>query len=99
MLAKARQYVLELELENMYHAIFSSHILYGSQVWTSKIMSVSDKISRLQKTAMRIMTFFEFRAHSKPLFKKIEILKFWDSISVKNCLLGSDYSNNNLPRS
>ena len=72
MLAKARHYVPEPELKNVYHAIFSSHILYGSQVWTSKLISVTDKISRLQKTAMRIMTFSEFRAHSEPLLKKLE---------------------------
>ena len=45
------------------------------------------------------MTFSEFRAHSEPLFKKLEILKFCDSISVNNCLFVYDYFNNNLPRS
>ena len=48
---------------------------------------------------MRIMTFSEFRAHSEPLFKKLEILKFSDSISVNNCSFVYDYFNNNLPRS
>ena len=99
MLAKARHYVPEPELKNIYHAIFSSHTLYGSQVWTSKLISVTDKISRLQKSAMRIMTFSEFRAHSEPLFKKLEILKFSDSISINNCSFVYDYFNNNLPRS
>ena len=99
MLAKARHYVPEPELKNVYHAIFSSHILYGSQVWTSKLISVTDKISRLQKTAMRIMTFSEFRAHSEPLFKKLEILKFHDSLSINNCSFVYDYFNNNLPGS
>ena len=59
MLAKARHFVPELELKNIYHAIFSSHFLYGSQVWTSKLISVTEKISRLQKATMRIMTFSE----------------------------------------
>ena len=99
MLAKARHYVPDLELKNIYHAIFSSHILYGSQVWTPKLVSVTDKISRLQKAAMRIMTFSEFRAHSEPLFKKLEILKFQDSIVVNNCSFVYDYLNNNLPAS
>ena len=97
MLAKARHYVPNLELKNIYHAIFSSHTLYGSQVWTPKLLSVSDKISRLQKTAMRIMTFSEFRAHSEPLFKKLEILKFTDNIAVNNCLFVYDYFNKKLP--
>ena len=99
MLAKARHYVPELELKNIYHAIFSSHILYGSQIWASKLISVTDKISRLQKSAMRIMTFSEFRAHSEPLFKKLEILKFRDSIAVNNCSFVYDYFHQNLPRS
>ena len=99
MLAKARHYVPELELKNIYHAIFSSHILYGSQVWTPKLISVTEKISRLQKAAMRIMTFSEFRAHSEPLFKKLEILKFTDSIAVNNCSFVHDYFNGKLPRS
>ena len=97
MLAKARHYVPNLELKNIYHAIFSSHILYGSQIWSAKLLSVTDKITRLQKAAMRIMTFSEFRAHSEPLFKKLEILKFIDSIAVNNCSFVHDYFHYKLP--
>ena len=49
MLAKARHYVPEAELKNIYRAIFSSHILYGSQVWTSKLISVSEKLRDYRK--------------------------------------------------
>ena len=45
------------------------------------------------------MTFSEFRAHSEPLFKKLEILKFQDSIDVNNCSFVYDFLNNNLPGS
>ena len=45
------------------------------------------------------MTFSEFRAHSEPLFKKLEILKFSDSIAVNNCLFVYDFFNKNLPHS
>ena len=45
------------------------------------------------------MTFSEFRAHSEPLFKKLDIMKFQDSIVVNNCLFVYDYLNNNLPGS
>ena len=99
MLAKARHYVPDLELKNIYHAIFSSHILYGSQVWTPKLISVTDKISRLQKAAMRIMTFSEFKAHSEPLFKKLQILKFSDTLLLNNCLFVYDYFHTKLPNS
>ena len=48
---------------------------------------------------MRIMTFSEFKAHSEPLFKELEILKFTDSISLYNCVFVFDYLHGNLPDS
>ena len=99
MLAKSRHFVPDLELKNIYHAIFSSHLMYGAQVWSTKLLSVTAKITRLQKSAMRIMTFSEFRAHSEPLFKKLNILKLDDSIRLTNCLFVYDYLNGNLPDS
>ena len=91
--------VTDLELKNIYHAIFSSHLMYGAQVWSTKLLSVITKITRLQKSAMRIMTFSEFRAHSEPLHKKLNILKLSDSIRLSNCLFVYDYLHGNLPDS
>ena len=97
MLAKARHYVPHLELKNIYHAIFSSHLMYGAQVWSTKLLSVNEKVSRLQKSAMRIMTFSDFKAHSEPLFKDLSILKFQHSIDLANCVFVYDFLHNNLP--
>ena len=99
MLAKARHFVPHSDLKNIYHAIFSSHLMYGAQVWTPKLISVIDKISRLQKSAMRIMTFSEFKAHSEPLFKQLELLKFRDNIALSDCIFVYDYLHGNLPNS
>ena len=99
MLAKARHFVPLNELKNIYHAIFSSHLMYGCQIWTQKLLSVTEKISILQKNAVRIMTFSDFRAHSEPLFKQLDILKFTDNIVLQNCLFVFDYFKGNLPNS
>ncbi len=45
------------------------------------------------------MAFSEFKSHSEPLFKKLQILKFRDSISVNNCSFVYDYFHDNLPGS
>ena len=97
MLAKARHFVPEQHLKNIYHAIFASHLMYGAQVWTPKLISVKKCISRLQKSAMRTITFSEFKAHHEPLCKKLNILKFVDSIELSNCLFVYDFLNKNLP--
>ena len=85
--------VPQSDLKNIYHAIFASHLMYGAQVWTPKLLSITDKISRLQKNAMRIMTFSEFKAHSEPLFKQQEeLLKFSDNIILSNCEIYLNHS-------
>ena len=45
------------------------------------------------------MSFSEFKAHSEPLFIKLQILKFRDSIAVNNCSFVYYYFHNNLPAS
>ena len=53
MLSKARYYVPEKELVSLYYAIFSSHLSYGSQIWSQNSNSCLDKIISLQKRALR----------------------------------------------
>ena len=58
-----------------------------------------EKISILQRKAVRIMTFSDFKAHSEPLFKELTILKVKDNIFLQNCLFVYDYFHGNLPKS
>ena len=98
-LAKARHYVPLKHLKNIYFATFSSNVIYGSQVWGQSLHTVIDKISLLQRKAVRLMTFSNFDAHSEPLFKELKILKFKDNIFLQNCLFVHDYFHGNLPKS
>ena len=45
------------------------------------------------------MTFSDFKAHSEPLFKKLDILKFNDNIILQNCLFVYEYLKGKLPSS
>ena len=58
-----------------------------------------NKISLLQRKAVRILTFSNFRDHTEPLFKELEILKVQDNIFLQNCLFVYDYFHGNLPDS
>ena len=96
-LAKARHYAPN-ELKPMYHALFSSHINYGSQVWGLTNNDCVKKVFLLQKAAIRIITFSDFRAHTNALFKENKILKFQDRVTLDNCLFVYDSLKNKLPR-
>ena len=59
----------------------------------------TDKIFKIQKNAVRIMTRAGFNAHSSPIFKSLEILKVQYQITLLNCLFVHDFLNGKLPKS
>ena len=54
-LSKARHYVPSEELLSIYYAIFSSHLVYGCQIWGQSINIFTEKVFKLQNRAMRIL--------------------------------------------
>ena len=98
MLCKARHYVLKDDLRILYFAIFSSHLIYASQIWGQVTNSFNQKIFKLQNRAIRIISFSDFRANSNPLYSNLNILKLRDQIVLQNCLFTHDSLNNTAPR-
>ena len=85
------------ELLSIYHAIFSSHLVYGCQNWGQSSNIFTQKVFKLQKRAMRILSFADFYANADPLYKMFNILKLNDNIALQNCLFVQDFFNNKLP--
>ena len=96
-IAKASHYALLKHLRNIYFATFSSNLYYGSQVCGLTSQTVIDKISLLQRKAIKIMAFSDVRAHSDPLFKELKILKSNDNIFLQNCIFVHHYFHGKLP--
>ena len=97
MLCKARHYVPKDDLKNLYFAIFSSHLIYASQIWGQVTNTFNQKIFKLQNRALRILSFSDFRADSNPLYSNLSILKLRDQIVIQNCLFVHDSLNNESP--
>ena len=98
MLAKIRHYVNPKTLNMIYHGIFSSILLYGSQIW-GQSNKVILKMGKLQNKALRVINFKPVRSSTNPLYNKCEILKFADSIKLSNFLFAHDNIKGNLPTS
>ena len=100
MLAKARHYIYRNnDLVSIYYSMFSSILLYASQVWGLLDNPTLAKIERAQKSAIRIISFSEYNAHSSPIFNNLKILKFKDNIHLQNILFLHDHRNGKLPSS
>jgi hypothetical protein len=97
MLSKIRHYVPKQELQSIYHAIFSSHMSYGCQIWGQGDKENLDKIVKLQNRALRTINFQGPRTETLPLYASNEILKLEDLIKLNNCLFIHDYLHDNLP--
>ena len=95
MLAKIRHYINANTLSMVYHAIFSSLLLYGSQIWRQSNQSVS-KMEKLQNKALRSINFKPLKYSVNSLYNTCEILKFGDSIKLSNFLYAHDNIKGNL---
>ena len=98
MLCKARHYVDEKHLKALYYAIFSSHLVYGSQIWGQTISVHNKRIFKLQNRAIRIITFSNYNADSNPLYAYNKILKLNDQVTMQNCLFVHDSLKGILPK-
>ena len=97
MLTKVRHFVPITELSSIYHAIFSSHMIYGSQVWGQTINTHTEKVFKLQNRALRTITFSDFQADPNPIYKSLKILKLDDLVTLQNVLFVYDHIKETLP--
>ena len=81
----------------VYHAIFSSHMIYGCQIWGQGNKENILKIERLQNRALRTINFKGPREEAQPLYADNKILQLKDLIKLNNCLFIHDYLHNLLP--
>ena len=65
MLFKIRDYCTKPVLRSLYFSIFNSHLSYGLPVSGNADKMYTDKIAKLQKKAIRAITFADFHAHTR----------------------------------
>ena len=80
MMSKIRHFVQSDTLRTIYFGIFSSILMYGSQIWGNHHNIHINCIIKLQDKALRILNFAHYHAPTSPLYKNSKILKFRDII-------------------
>ena len=64
-------------LKMIYNSLILCHLNYGILLWGVH-HNANDKLHKLQKKAIRIITSSNFLAHSEPIFKQLHLLKSYD---------------------
>ena len=80
-------------LLSIYHSVFASHLNYGLFLWGTHL----NRVLKLQKKAVRIMSNGEYLAHSEPLFKTLNLLKIEDIYKLKLLKFYYNLSYNLIP--
>lgn len=69
---KLKSYITDVHLITAYHGLFHSHLTYGLVLWGHA--TGCERVLRLQKKVVRIITSSDDREHCKPIFKRLGIL-------------------------
>ena len=88
MLSKLRHFVNKDILLSVHYGIFYSHLAYLCLVWSQAKFSLN-RITLLQKRAIRILHSAAYRDHTSPLFRRYKVLKFVDIVSLENCIFAN----------
>ena len=97
LLSKLRHYVPSKILVNLYYTLIYPYLTYSVIAWGNTYDNTTNPIFILQKRALRIITFADFRDPSNPLFIKLNILKFDDIVKFHTAIFMHDFHHGNLP--
>ena len=73
-ISKLRHYTNLNTLKVIYYSLIYPHLIYCVTSWGGTFKSSLEPLSRVQRKAVRIMTFNPFDSSSAPLFVSLEIL-------------------------
>ena len=80
-------------LQTIYNSLILPHLNYGILAWGHK----NDRLFKLQKRVIRIISHSNFRAHTEPIFKFMKILKLEDLYQLQQLKFYYKLVNNRLP--
>lgn len=80
-------------LKMLYTSLILPHFNYGVLCWGVSC----ERIFKLQKKAIRIITKSKFNAHTSPLFRNLHLLKIGDIVTLQQLKFYYKHANNQLP--
>ena len=87
--------ILPLNIKlTLYNSLIKPHLKYGILLWGHNC----ERILKLQKKIIRIITISKYNAHTDPIFKSLNILKVSDSFLLHQLNFYYNYINDKLPQ-
>ena len=80
-------------LRYIYNALILPHLQYALLTWGFK----NNRLFKLQKRAIRVITRSKYNAHTEPLFRNLNLLKLDDMFKLNMLKTYYKFKNGNLP--
>ena len=93
----ARKMLKSNSLLTLYYSFIYPYLNYCIEIWGSANDTLMLSIFKLQKRAIRIILSASYRAHTDPLFLKLEVLPLKKLYQFYIILFMFKYSNDMLP--
>ena len=81
----------------IYNSLFLPYLSYCLEIWGNTYKSNVNPLYILQKKCIRVVAKSTYRAHTSPLFYMFNIIKLYDLINLKTCIIMYKVFNNTLP--
>ena len=92
-LNKLKHYSPSYILRTLYFTLMHSYLNYAILTWGYKC----NRLNKLQKRLIRVVTYSKYNAHTHPLFKNTQILKLQDLLDLNALKFYCRYLHGNLP--
>ena len=92
-LARLKLFLPQYIIKTIYTSLILCQLNYGILVWGHN----NNRVYKLQKSAVRIISCSKFNAHSEPLLKKLNLLKVEDVLKLQQLKCYHKLINRELP--
>ena len=92
-MCRLKRYLPLNVLRILYNSLILPHLQYSILAWGTK----SNRVFKLQKRAVRIISCSKYNAHTDPLIKNLHLLKIKDIFKIKALKFYYKYNKNDLP--
>ena len=82
-ISKLRHFLPQSTMIQIYHVLFQSHLNYSLQVWVQNL-PITNRIQKLQKTDLGLITFSAPYTPLLPLFQQLKISNINDLVFLSN---------------
>jgi hypothetical protein len=93
-MTRLKHFLPDYIMLTLYNSLISPYLNYGLLVWGT----CCQRVIKLQKKAMRVISNAKYNSHTEPIFKKFEILKIQDLFKVQDLKFYYKLQNGLLPK-